>query len=71
MHDLHSILLKILECYQQGNEVGINLKLLINLRLHVIILPLSHYFLIVTEKLTCFSILSPIHLISPLNSIAN
>ena len=53
------------------NEVGINLKLSINLSLYVIVLPLSHSFLIGTEKVIYFSIFSPIQLSSPLNSSAN
>ena len=73
MHDLHSMLLNISDVLSTSshNEVGINLKLSINLRLYVIILPLSHDFLFGAEKLIYFSILSPIQLISPLNSIAN
>ena len=53
------------------NECGMNLKLSINLSLYVIVLLLPHYFLIGTEKVIYFSILSPIQLSSPLNSIAN
>ena len=73
MHDLHYILLKIPDVLSTSsdNEVGINLKLSINLSLCVIVLPLSHSFLIVTEKVIYFSILSPIQLSSPLNSFAN
>ena len=43
MHDLHSILLKIPDVLSASsdNEVGINLKLSINLSLYVIVLPLS------------------------------
>ena len=66
MHDLHSILLKSFD-----NESGKNLKLSINLIFYVIVLLLSHSFLIGTEKVIYFSILSPTHLSSSLNSIAN
>ena len=73
MHDLHSILLKIpdLLSTSSDNEVDINLKLSINLSLHVIVLPSSHSFLIGTEKVIYFSIFSPTQLSSPLNSSAN
>ena len=52
MRDLHSILLKIPDVVSTrfDNESGINLKLSINLSLYVIILLLSHSFLICTEK---------------------
>ena len=72
MHDLHSILLKIPDVLSTrfDNESDINLKLSINLSLYVIVL-LSHSFLIGTEKVIDFSILSPIQFSSPLNSIAN
>ena len=66
-HDLHSIPLKfpdILSSYD--NEIGINLKPSINLSLYAIVLPLSHSFLIGTEKVIYFSIFSPIQLSSPL-----
>ena len=73
MHDLYSILLKIPDVLSTSsdNEVFINLKLSINLSLYVIILPLSHSFLIGTGKLIYFSILSSTQLSSPLNSIPN
>ena len=73
MHNLHSILLKIPDVLSAScdNEAGLNLKLIINLSLYVIVLLLSHYFLIGTEKVIYFSILSPIQLSLPLNSIAN
>ena len=73
MHDLHSVLLKMPDVLSKSshNQVGKNLKLSINLNLYVIILPLSHYFLIGTEKVIYFSILYPIQLRSPLNSFAN
>ena len=73
MHDLHSSLLKIPDVLSTSfdHEVDINLKLSINLSLYVIVLLLSHSFLIGTEKVIYFSILSPIQLSSPLNSIAN
>ena len=73
MHDLHSILLKIPDVLSTSsdNEVGLNLQLSINLSLYVIVLLLSHSFLIGTEKVIYFSILSPIQLGAPLNSIAN
>ena len=69
MHDLYSILLKIADVLSTSfdNEVGINLKLSINLSLYVIaLLLLLHSFLIGTEKVIYFSTLSPIQLISPL-----
>ena len=47
------------------NEVGINLKLSIKLSLYVIVLLLSHSFLIGTEKVIFFKIISPIQLSSP------
>ena len=61
MHYLHSILLKIPDMLSTSsdNEVGINLKLSINLSLYVIILLSSHCFLICTEKVIYFSIFSP------------
>ena len=73
MHDLHSILLKFpyVSSTSSDNKVGVNLKLSTNLSLHVIVLPLSHSFLIGTEKVIYLSILSPIQLNSPFNSIAN
>ena len=73
MHDLHSTLLKIPDVLSTSSdkEVGKNLKLSINLSLYVIVLPLSHSFLIGTEKVIYFSILSPVQLSSPLNSFAN
>ena len=73
MHDLHSVLLKIADVLSTSsdNEVDIDLKLSINLSLYVIVLPLSHSFLIGTEKVIYFSILSPVQLSSPLNSFAN
>ena len=43
------------------SEVDINLKLSINFSLHVIILLLSSSFLIGTEKVIYFSVLSPKH----------
>ena len=72
-HDLHFILLKNPDVLStiSDNEVAINLKLSVNLSLCVIVLPLSHSFLIGTEKVIYFSILSPIQLTSPLNYIAN
>ena len=56
MHDLHSMLLKIPDILSRSSdkEVGINLKLSINLSLPVIVLPSSHSFLIGTEKVICF-----------------
>ena len=52
MHDLHSILLIIPDVLltRFDNESDINLKLSINLSLYVIVLLLSHSFLIGTEK---------------------
>ena len=78
MHDLHSILLKVPDVLwtSSDNEVEINLKRSINLRLYVIVLLLLsllllHSFLIDTEKVIYFYKLSPIQLSLPLNSIAN
>ena len=73
MHDLHSILLKFPDVLltSSDNEVDINQKLSTNLSLFVIVLLLSHPFLIGTGKVVYFSILSPIQLILPLNSFAN
>ena len=73
MHDLHFILLKIADILSTSsdNEVDINLKLSINFSLRVIVLPLSHSYLIGTEKMIYFSIFSLIQLSSPLNSSAN
>ena len=73
MHDLYSSLLKISDVLSRSsdNEVYINVKLSINLSLHIAVLPLLNSFLISTEKVIYFSILSPIKLISPLNSLAN
>ena len=70
MYELHSLLLKIPDILSTSSdyEVDINLRLSINLR---IVLPSSHSFLIGTEKVIYFSILSPIQLSSPLNSSAN
>ena len=74
IHYLHSILLKIPDKLStcSDNEVDINLKLSVNFSFYVIVLPLSlsHSVLIGTEKLIHFSILSPMQLISPLNSFA-
>ena len=63
MHDLHSILLTLPDVLSTSsdNEVGINLKLSILLSLYVVLL-LSHSFLIGTEKVIYFSILSPMQL---------
>ena len=71
--DNESILLKTPDVLSTrfDNESGMNLKLSINLSLYVIVLLLPHSFLIGTEKVIYFSILSPIQLSSPLNSIAN
>ena len=65
MHDFHSILSKFLDKLStcSDNEAGINLKLPINLSFYVIVLPLSHFFLIDTEKVIHFSIFSPIQLL--------
>ena len=41
------------------HELDINLMLSINLNLYVIVLPLSSYFLIGTEKVIYFSVFSP------------
>ena len=73
MHDLYSSLLKISDVLSRSsdNEVCINVKLSINLSLYVAVLPLLNSFLISTEKVIYFSLLSPIKLISPLNSLAN
>ena len=73
MHDLHSILFKIPDMLSKSsdNEVDINLKLSINLRLYAIYLPLSPSFLIGTEKVIYFSKVSPTPFSSSLNSSAN
>ena len=73
MHDLHSILSKIPDILStsSNNEVDINIKLSINLSLHVIALSSPHSFLIGTEKVIYFSIFSPIQLSLLLNSCAN
>ena len=73
MYDLYSILLKIPDVIstRSNNEVDINLKLSINLSLHVIVLLLLQYSQLVQKKVIYFSTLSPIRLSSPLNSIAN
>ena len=72
-HDLHSILLSFPDILstRSDNEVDINLKLSINLSFYAIVLPLSHSFLIGTEKVIYFSMFSPIQLSSPLNSFTN
>ena len=73
MHDLHYLLLKSRDVLSTSfdNEFDINLKPSINLTLYVTVLPLLSSFLIGTEKVIKFSILSSIQLRSPLNSIAN
>ena len=73
MHDLHSILLKIPDVLSTrfDNESDINLKLSINLSLYVIVLPLLSSFLIGTEKVIYFSVLSSIQLSLSLDSFAN
>ena len=73
MHDLHSILLKIPDVLSTrfDNEPDINLKLSINLSLYVIVLPLLSSFLIGTEKVIYFSVLSSIQLSLSLDSFAN
>ena len=73
VHDLYSILLKFPDMLSKSsdNEVGINLKLSINLSLYAIVFLSSHSFLIDTEKVIYFSIFSPIQLSSPLNFSAN
>ena len=53
------------------NEAGINLKLSIKLSLYVIVLLLSHSFLIGTEKVIFFKIIFPIQLSSPWVSYDN
>ena len=55
---------------KHDSEVDINLKLSINFCLYVIVLPLSSFFLIVTEKVIYFSVFSSKHSNSLLNSIA-
>ena len=68
MHDLHYLLLKISDVLSTrfDNESEINLKLSINLSLYVIVflspLLLITSFLIGTEKVIYFYILSPIQL---------
>ena len=58
---------------RSDNLLRINLQLLISFHLYVIVLSLSSLcsFLIGTEKLIYFSIFSPKHSNSPLNSSAN
>ena len=58
---------------RSDNLLRINLQLLISFHLYVIVLSLSSScsFLIGTEKLIYFSIFSPKHSNSPLNSSAN
>ena len=70
---MHSILLKFPDMLSTSsdNEVGINLKLSINLSLYEIALPSSHFFLTGAEKIIYFSVFPPILLSLPLNSSAN
>ena len=58
---------------RSDNLLRINLQLLISFHLYVIVLSLSSScsFLIGTQKLIYFSIFSPKHSNSPLNSSAN
>ena len=56
---------------RHDSEVDINLKLSINFGLYVIVLPLSCFLLIGTEKVIYFSVFSPKQSNSPLHSIAN
>ena len=58
---------------RSDNLLRINLQLLISFHLYVIVLSLSSScsFLIGTEKLIYFSIFSPKHSNSPLNSSSN
>ena len=53
------------------SEVDINLKLSMNFNLYIITLPFLSSFLIGKEKVTYFSVFSPIQLKLPLNSFAN
>ena len=53
------------------SEVDIKLKLSINFGLYVLVLLLSSYFLIGTEKVIYFSLFSPKHSNWPSNSFAN
>ena len=72
MHVLQSLLLisgKLSTSFD--NLLGMNLQVTINFNLYVIVLPLPCSFLIGTEKLTYFSVFSPKHSNSPLNSSAN
>ena len=74
MHDLHSMVLKVPNKFNEVhiiNGVDTNLKLSTNLSLIEIVLPSPHSFLTGTEKVIYFSIFSPIQLSSPLNSSAN
>ena len=74
MHVLQSLLLisdKL--STRSDNLLGMNLQLSINFILYVIVSPLSLScsFLIGTEKLIYFSVFSPKHSNSPLNSSAD
>ena len=72
MHALQSLLLisdKL--STRSDNLLGMNLQLSINFILYVIVLPLSCSFLIGTEKVIYFSVFSPKHSDSPLESSAN
>ena len=62
MHDMHSLLLipdKLLT--RSDNFHCINQELSINFILYIVVLPLSCYFLIGTEKVMYFSVFSSKH----------
>ena len=69
MHVLEALLLisdKV--STRSGNLLSMNLQLSINFNLYVVVLSLSCSFLIGTQKLIHFSVFSPQHSNSPLNS---
>ena len=68
-HPLHSFLqISDKLSTKRDSEVDINLKLSINFNLYVIVLPLSSFLLIGTEKVLDFSVFSPKHSSWPSNS---
>ena len=72
MHVLQSLLLISDKLWTRfDNSLGMNLQVSISVILHVIVSPLLSSVLIGTEKLIYFSVFSPKHSNSPLNSFAN
>ena len=71
MHFLQSLLLISDKLWTRSDLLGLNLQVSINLILHPIVLLLSCSFLIGTEKVIYFSVFSPKHSNSALNSSAN